>query len=171
MTNTMLNEKWMKFYGLQAHRFIALIVRWYLAYVFISASIHKILVPSDFALDIASYQIMPLVLINMMAIVLPWVELVVGIFLILGFRSQSNALLVSGMMCMFMIALGIALYGGLNISCGCFASGTLEASDPISITTMFRDLAWLLLALYVLVFDNRAIGVDAFLMNRRTKTA
>lgn len=157
------------FINLPIHRYIALLVRWYLAYVFLSASFHKIMDPSAFALDVATYQILPLQLINIMAIVLPWVELFVGVFLILGFKARACALLVCGMMLMFMVALGIALYGDLNISCGCFASGSLEATDPISYKTMFRDLAWLLLGLYVLIFDGCALGVDSMLARRAAK--
>lgn len=158
-----------RFSNHRAHAYLALIARLYLAYVFLDACMHKILDPAAFALDIASYQIMPLELINAMAILLPWVELAVAILLIIGYRVRASALLVSGMMVMFMIALGIALYRGYDISCGCFASDSLEASDPITMLTMLRDAAWLSLSLYVLVFDRRPLGLDGYLLRRKEK--
>ncbi len=145
------------------HAWVALPVRFYLAYVFISACWHKILEPGLFAVDVATYQILPLSLINLAAITLPWVELGVGIMLIVGFRSRAAALMVAGMMVIFMTALGIALYNELDMSCGCFASSAAAAEDPISMMTMWRDAGWLALALYVVFFDRRSLGVDAWM--------
>lgn len=144
------------------HAFVALGARGYLALVFLVACYHKILAPHDFALDIATYQILPLGLVNLMALILPWVELAAGLMLLVGFRARSAALLISAMMVVFTVAIGIALAKGLDMSCGCFASqGAVE--DPISWRTLLRDIGWLLLGLYVLYFDRVPLGVDGWL--------
>ena len=148
------------------HAWLALPVRLYLAWVFIYACLHKIAEPLSFAIDVATYQFLPLWAINAMAIVLPWTELVVGVLLVVGWKVRPAALLVAGMMVMFLVALGWALAHDLQLSCGCFASQALE-SDPISWKTILRDLFWLLLAVYVLVFDHRPLGVDRWLAARR----
>ncbi len=144
-------------------------VRFYLAYVFISACIHKLQNPESFAVDIATYQMLPLVFINPMAIMLPWIELGTGIMLAIGLKARSAALMVSGMMIMFMTALSYALAHDLTISCGCFASNAAAGSDPISGLTMLRDLAWLLMAVYVVVFDRNPIGVDRILRIKKQR--
>jgi uncharacterized membrane protein YphA (DoxX/SURF4 family) len=150
----------------QGHAYLALLARLYLAYVFLLACYHKILDPGAFALDIATYQILPLSLINLMAIILPWIELVAGVLLLVGFRTRAAALLISGMMLMFTVAIAIALDKGLDMSCGCFASqGAVE--DPISWRTIVRDLSWSFLALYVLFFDHSPIGLDRWFAHRR----
>jgi putative oxidoreductase len=151
------------------HAFFALPARLYLGYVFISACLHKIADPGGFAVDVATYQLLPLALINLVAIVLPWVELLAGVLIIAGFRTRAAALLIAGMMVVFMGALGWALAKGLDISCGCFASS--GHADPISYRTMLRDAAWLLLALYVLVFDRRPLGLDRWIPRRRQGAA
>ncbi len=143
-----------------AHGYIALAVRFYLAWVFISACIHKLVDPTSFAIDIATYQMLPLVFINPLAIVLPYVELGTGIMLVIGLKARAAALMVCGMMLMFMVALSYALMHDLSISCGCFASNAAAGSDPISGLTMLRDSAWLILAMYVVIFDRIPIGVD-----------
>lgn len=144
------------------HKYLCLPARFYLGFVFLYACWHKILNPYSFAIDVATYQILPLSLVNPMAILLPWVELFAGIMLIFGFRARAGALLVTGMMVMFIIALVIALYKGLDMSCGCFASDG-QQDDPISYITVLRDTGWLLLALYVLIFDKKPLGLDHFL--------
>lgn len=152
-----------KFQNHPAHSVIALLARFYLGYVFIAACLHKLADPTSFAVDIATYQMLPLIFINPLAIILPYVELGTGVMLVTGTRARSAALMVCGMMVMFMIALGYALAHDLSISCGCFASNAAAASDPISGLTMLRDTAWLLLAAYVVVFDTRSLGVDRYI--------
>lgn len=166
----MSNSKWQRFIHHKAHSYIAIPVRVYLAYVFISACLHKIAVPFDFAVDIATYQMLPLIFINPLAIMLPYIELGTGIMLLTGTKARAAALMVCGMMIMFMIALSHALMNDLSISCGCFASNAAASSDPISGLTMLRDTAWLLLGAYVVIFDKSPIGLDRWLENRKKLT-
>lgn len=153
------------FLAWRGHAVLALPMRVYLGVVFSVACIHKIADPGTFALDVATYDLLPLVLINAMAIILPWVELVAGALLIIGYRTRAAAFLVAGMMVMFLVAVIWALAQGLETSCGCFASQALE-SDPISGLTVLRDVGWLALALYVFFFDRRPLGVDGWLLRR-----
>lgn len=140
-------------------------LRIYLGGVFIAASLYKIYEPYEFGLSVATYQIMPLELINIYALLLPWVEVVVGISLVLGFWTRESSLLIGGMMLMFLIALIIVLNKDLQISCGCFASQ--ETADEISIQTIFRDLIWLFMAVYIFIFDGGRYGLDALLRGRK----
>ena len=150
----------------KGHAVLGLAARVYLAFVFLFACVHKIIVPESFAVDIATYEILPIVLVNPMAVVLPYVEAAAGLLLLLGWRTRGSALLVCLMMLVFTVAVSIALGGGLNMSCGCFASqGAVD--DPISWKTILRDSGWLLLSAYVCIFDEGRFGVDGILQRRR----
>lgn len=153
-----------RFLTWSGHAWLALPMRLYLGWLFVWASWHKILHPAAFALDVATYQLLPLSLINAQALILPWLELLCGVLLVLGFRTRAAALLMTGMMLMFMAALGWALYQGLDMSCGCFASSSEH--DPISMRTLLRDAGWLALCLYVLFLDRRPLGLDRLLARR-----
>jgi uncharacterized membrane protein YphA (DoxX/SURF4 family) len=146
----------------RGHAWLAVPARWYLGYVFLTACWHKILHPGSFALDIATYDILPLSLVNAMAIVLPYVEIVAAVCLLAGVRVRPAALLVCGMMVVFTVAIWIALEKGLDMSCGCFASQGAE-EDPISWKTVLRDLGWLALGIYVLLFDRCRLGIERWL--------
>ena len=148
------------------NRWLCLGARWYLGGVFLLACIHKIADPAAFALDVATYDIAPTALVNLVAICLPWVELAAALMLIVGVRVRPGALLVAAMMAIFTAALLAALARGLDMSCGCFASQGVE-EDPISWLTVARDLVWLLMAVYVLAFDDRPVGIDSWLGQRR----
>ncbi len=145
--------------------YLALPVRVYLGAVFVWASLYKIADPHAFGLSIATYDVLPLGLVNLMAICLPWVEVVVGLALAAGLWTRASALAVAGMMVMFMVALGLALAKDLQFACGCFASA--EAGEEIGPATMLRDGLWLAGALYVLVADDGRFGLDGLLARRR----
>lgn len=140
---------------------LTLIARLYIGSVFIMASLFKIWEPYDFALSVATYQMAPLWSINIFSIILPWVELITGVFLVIGLWTKESAFLICCMMIMFLVALFSALSRDLQMSCGCFASQ--ETFDEIGIHTVFRDLGWLLIAAFVLFFDNGRLGLDRFI--------
>ena len=159
-----MSSYWKRTIGSQ---WLLLAVRVYLGYVFIIACWHKIMAPEMFALDVATYQLLPLWAINGFALILPWVELLAGAMLILGLRTRAAALLILCMMVSFIIALVWALHLGLDMACGCFASQAATTDDPISWHTMVRDLVWFLLALYVLTLDQAPLGLDRVFLNRK----
>ncbi|HSL17318.1 MAG TPA: MauE/DoxX family redox-associated membrane protein [Methylomirabilota bacterium] len=149
----------------RAAAWLAVPARWYLGVLFVGACLHKIADPRAFAVDIATYDILPLALVNLVAITLPWVELAAGLMLLVGLRTRAAAMLVAGMMAVFLAALAVALGRGLDMSCGCFASQGAE-DDPISRLTVLRDLVWLALALLVMVYDRGLMGLDRWLHGR-----
>jgi hypothetical protein len=73
------------------------------------------------------------------------------------------------MMLAFLVALAWALYLGLDMSCGCFASQAAAQGDTISGHTMLRDTSWLLLSLYILLFDQKPLGLEMWLSPRRSQ--
>jgi len=125
-----------------------LIARLYLGGIFIYAAYGKIVDPYGFAVSIATYQMTPTSVVNIMAIFLPWLEIVTGVFLLVGLMTRVQAILINGMMVMFIIAISYAVYRGLDMgSCGCFASE--EAAEEISTGTIMRDVYWLLIGLFI----------------------
>lgn len=140
-------------------------VRWYLGVLFVGASLHKIAEPGSFALDVATYDILPLAAVNLTALVLPWLELAAGAMLLAGWRVRAASLLVTAMMLVFLAALVTALAHGLDMSCGCFASEGAE-ENPISRWTVVRDLFWLAMAGFVTLADRGLAGADGWLSRR-----
>ena len=113
-----------------------------MAAVFIGAAVPKLLEPDLFASNIFNYQMLPPWGVNALAIGLPWLELVVGICLLLGLWTRASALIVSGLMVVFVIAFTSAKARGLNISCGCFEVGQADGASSL-LWVLFRDFAFL----------------------------
>ena len=92
-----------------------------LAAVFIIAGVPKILEPHEFAVAVFRYQMAPYAVINLVALILPWLELLAGLAL-LGVPRLRNAanLIITGLLLFFTVAISINLYRGIDIACGCF---------------------------------------------------
>ena len=98
-----------------------LIARIILGGIFIYASLDKISQPLAFADIINNYRILPVQLVNPLAIFLPWLEFITGLLLIIGKWTKGALLIYSTFLVIFIIALTQALVRGLDISCGCFS--------------------------------------------------
>jgi putative oxidoreductase len=132
--------------------------------IFIYASMDKLLYPSAFAVAVYNYKILPGSLINLVAITLPWLELVCGILLIVGLFPRAAALILSLLLVVFLLALFISLYRGIDISCGCFTVST--AAEKINISYIARDLLVLAMSLQVLCFDRNLLSIERLLFLR-----
>ncbi|GAB6059177.1 MauE/DoxX family redox-associated membrane protein [Desulfonatronum parangueonense] len=132
------------------HEYVALALRVYIGGLFIYASMYKINYPAEFAENIASYQLAPYWSVNFLAVFMPWLELVCGVLLVVGFRAKSAVTIIGGMLVMFTVAVTINLLRGSPISCGCFTS----VEDPISWWTVIRDLIWVAMAVHIYHFDK-----------------
>jgi len=86
-----------------------LIVRWLLGALFLVACYQKIIEPAHFAKIIYGYYLFPDAAINLIAIILPYVELFSGMALILGIYPRSAALIINAMLLAFIVAISINL--------------------------------------------------------------
>ena len=116
--------------------------------IFIFASLGKIADPGAFAVVIARYQLLPPELVNLTAITLPWVEALCGLALVFGVFARGAALVLTGLMLVFINALVANMVRGVNIACGCF---DLDPDAKANMTlAALRDAGLLLMALIVL---------------------
>ncbi len=103
------------------NRTVLIILRVALAGIFIYASWEKILKPDDFARIINGYRILPQPMVSLVAICLPWTELIAGVVLLVGIWPRAIGLLFSGLTAVFILGLVQALARGIDIQCGCFS--------------------------------------------------
>ena len=120
-----------------------------LGIIFVAAALPKIVDPPSFAHMIYNYKLIPWPLINPMALVMPWIELLCGLALILGIWKDTARTIIAALLVTFIIAISINLARGNAIDCGCFdvsAAGktTAERIDDMRLVIL-RDLGMLLM--------------------------
>ncbi len=98
-----------------------------LAILMIAAGLPKILNPGNFAFQVYQYQILPGILVNLVAIFLPALEIITGMALPWRNWRRTAFLLTALMLLAFTIAIAFNLARGLDITCGCFST-TAEGS-------------------------------------------
>lgn len=135
-----------------------LVLRLIIGGMFVFAAWDKILHPDQFARIIYNYHQVPGQVINVFALLLPWVEMISGILVIVGYWHKAGTFLIGGMLVMFIVALSIALAKGVNIECGCFST-TSKAKGPIK-DLIFRDTMLLLACAVILLTKKNWLALE-----------
>lgn len=130
--------------------------------MFVVAALPKIADPPAFAHMIYNYRMLPGGLVNALALVLPWVELLAGLALILGVWKKEAAVVAAVLLIVFIVAIGFNLARGHAVDCGCFDVSSAGKSREELLSEMkwvlLRDVGLLLLAGQVLVAERVASG-------------
>ncbi|MCL5406406.1 MAG: DoxX family membrane protein [Deltaproteobacteria bacterium] len=130
--------------------YLAFALRLLLGFSFIYASLGKIAHPALFVQAIADYRVAPYMVLNLGAVILPWIELVTGLFLVIGFKSRASVIVIGLLLVMFEVMILISMHRGVPISCGCFGS----ASEQIGWEKVFQDALLLAFAVHIYYFDR-----------------
>lgn len=142
------------------HQYFIFAVRVVLGFLFIFAAIEKIAQPEEFAKNISYYRLLPISVVNLFAIVLPWVELLAGLSLIAGLVTRGSSLLISSLLGLFIAAIAISIARGLDISCGCFGTATAK---KVGWATLGEDLLMLSGSLLLYFFPSTFLAVEAYI--------
>ncbi len=135
------------------HKVLLLAFRVVLGGLFIYAGVVKVLAPLDFAQNIRNYQIVGPSLSFIAALVLPWLEILAGAFLIVGIWKRGAALVISSLLVFFIVLTVVTMIRGLDIDCGCFGAVDRKAGWSV----ILEDLAMLYLGLSVLSDRSREL--------------
>ncbi|MFH2050055.1 MAG: MauE/DoxX family redox-associated membrane protein [bacterium] len=125
--------------------YLTMLVRLVVGITFIWASIYKIIEPGDFAKSIWFYHMAPGNIINLSAIILPWLELICGVCIIFGIFYRGSIVWINVMMVVFIIALTSAVIRGLDIDCGCFKAA--KSSGGSTLNSLLVDLGLIILTI------------------------
>jgi rhodanese-related sulfurtransferase len=121
-----------------------------LGIIFVSFTLSKLIRPAVFVQNIIDYQMMPAWGVNLFALSLPGVELVAGLFLILGIRARASATLIGGLNLLFIAGLTYALLQGVPINCGCYG----EVGEPVTWWKVAKNVGMLVMSLQILLYDR-----------------
>jgi uncharacterized membrane protein YphA (DoxX/SURF4 family) len=126
---------------------------------FVVAALPKVVDPPGFAHMIYNYRIVPGAFVNLMGLVMPWLELLTGLALILGIWTRTSAALIGAMLVVFIAAISLNLARGNAIDCGCFdvtaAGKTVEERLSDMRWVVIRDLGMLAMVAQILWATRR----------------
>ncbi|MFC2085020.1 MauE/DoxX family redox-associated membrane protein [Bacteroidota bacterium] len=136
------------------NKYFLLIARILLGFTFIIAGIEKISYPEDFATSISNYKVFPIYSINIIAITIPWIELISGLLILYGIAIKENAFIINILLITFIMLIMMAIMRGLDIECGCFGT---RYGQKVGILKILENSGFLFLGLMIMFFDSNKV--------------
>ena len=126
---------------------VGTVARLGLAAVFLVSGVLKAIDPDATYVAVRAYDVLPKLGVALVAGVLPWLEIAIGLLLLAGIATRAVAVASAVLLLAFMAGVTQAWARGLSIDCGCFGGG--GAVDPEQTTyglELLRDAGFLLMA-------------------------
>jgi uncharacterized membrane protein YphA (DoxX/SURF4 family) len=123
--------------------------------IFLAAALPKIADLTAFAGSIHNFHlepVVPMALTNLLAMTIPWIELIAGLALVSGVRPRAGAFVYVALMTVFTIGVVSALARGLSFDCGCFGKA---GSAPIGIKKLAENLGMIAVGIVAAVERER----------------
>jgi len=156
----------MKSFLVKNQPWITLLGRLLLGGVLLVAGGLKVTKPTESANATAAYKILPTDLAHLVGYALPWVEVAIGLLLILGIMVRYSAIFSGIIMVIFIAAIASVWARGLLIDCGCFGGGgEIDPSLKSQVHRAYfieimRDLGLALTALYLYLFPYGKLSFE-----------
>jgi uncharacterized membrane protein YphA (DoxX/SURF4 family) len=113
------------------------------------------------AMAVRAYEMLPVELANFLGYVLPWIEIGIGLLLIVGASVKICGLLGAFTMLAFIIAIAQAWARGLSIDCGCFGGGgTIDPEETKYLSVIIRDIGLLAMGVFLYYFPKGKLSLD-----------
>ncbi|MGD7707155.1 MauE/DoxX family redox-associated membrane protein [Microlunatus sp. Y2014] len=141
---------------------LSLMVRLALAGILLWAGLAKLVEPLVALQAVAAYELLPQALIPIVGYGLPLLEVAMGLLLLLGLLTRWVAVGTAVLMAVFIAGVASAWARGLTIDCGCFGGGGQVAPGETQyLAEILRDLGFIALAAWLVVFPRSRFGLDA----------
>jgi hypothetical protein len=86
--------------------------------------------------------------VNIVAVWLPWIEVLCGILLICGLWVEGSLVVINTLIIIFIAALISNWIRGIDVDCGCFAV-TVEEGESNYFLDVIRDIVLLLIGMFI----------------------
>lgn len=143
----------------------SLLFRIILGIIFTVAGLAKISDTARFLLTLREFQLFPEAIIRFLAVYLPWLEFVLGLFLILGLLYRTSALMLAFLNATFTLAILSVILRGLEIDCGCFGllADMLKLPDMADAKAVIRNVLFIGMCLYVFKAKTSLFSLESYI--------
>lgn len=137
------------------------LARFGLAAVWLLSGVPKALDPDQTYVAVRAYDVLPPLGVELVAAVLPWLEIALAVLLLLGLGTRAVALVSAGLLLVFVAGVAQAWARGLSIDCGCFGGGgVVEPGRTAYVQELARDAGFLVLAVWLVVRPRTPVALD-----------
>jgi uncharacterized membrane protein YphA (DoxX/SURF4 family) len=113
------------------------------------------------AMAVRAYEMLPIPIANFLGYTLPWIEIGLGLLLIVGVAVKISGALGALTMLAFIIAIAQAWARGLSIDCGCFGGGgTIDPEDTKYLSEIIRDIGLMGLGIFLYLYPKGRFAIE-----------
>ena len=113
------------------------------------------------AMAVRSYEMLPIPLANFLGYTLPWIEIGLGLLLIVGVTVKISGALGALTTLAFIIAIAQAWARGLSIDCGCFGGGgAIDPEDTKYLSEIIRDIGLMALGIFLYFYPKGRFALE-----------
>lgn len=139
---------------------LSLVARLVLGAVMLVAGALKVSDPATAAQAVRAYELLPSALVEPVGSGLPFLEIAIGLLLVVGFGVRASAAAAGVFMIVFVVAVASAWARGLSIDCGCFGGGGQVAPGQTKyLQEILRDAGLLALAGWLWLYPASKFAV------------
>ena len=151
-------------------RVLATLARFGLGVLWLVAGVLKIGDPDGMVRSVRAFRILPEALVHPVAYAVPFVEIALGVLLLLGLAVRACAAVSALLLAIYIAAIAAAAVRGLRIECGCFSSGgELTKGAPTHYASeLVRDSLLLLVSALLAVLPAGYLTLDRLLFGPPT---
>lgn len=142
----------------------SLLFRILLGLIFLFAGLAKISDPVRFMLTLREFGLFPETVIPFLTLYLPWLEFVLGLFLMIGLLYRPSAFLLACLNTLFGIAILTVIVRGMEIDCGCFGllADILKIPDMANMKAVIRNIIFIGMCLYIFFAKRTLLSLDDY---------
>jgi uncharacterized membrane protein YphA (DoxX/SURF4 family) len=144
---------------------ISFIFRIIIGGIFIIAGLAKISDPVRFIFTLREFRLFPEIIIPFTALYLPWLEFILGLFIILGILHRTSSLILACLNMFFTVAILSVIIRGIEIDCGCFGllADKLKIPDTADMKAVIRNMIFIGMCMYIFIVKKTMISLENYL--------
>ena len=149
---------------------LTLLLRAALGGIFLLSGLAKIADPIAFLFSVRQFRLLPGPLEAWLALVVPWLEFLLGLLLLSGLLYRTAALLIAALNVFFAFAILTIVARGIEIDCGCFGllARVLPIPDQADLTGVVRNLVFAGCGFFLFRQERSPLSLEGYLAGRGT---
>lgn len=142
------------------------LARLVLGVVFVVAGATKVTDLAGSGRAVNAYQLLPFAVAKIIGAALPFVEIVLGLLLLVGLATRAIAAIVAALLAVYIFGIASVWARGLSIDCGCFSKGGQLApgQHPSYLWDVLRDSLLLVVAVLLVAYPRTRLALDGWLL-------
>ena len=144
---------------------IAVFARIIIGAIFLISGLAKISDPGRFILTLREFRLFPEVIVPFTAIWLPWLELLLGLCVLVGLLHRTSALILACLNAGFLAAILSVIVRGIEVDCGCFGmlADMLGLPDMADMKAVVRNVVFIGLCLLIFFSRKEALSLEGYI--------